>query len=102
MALEKKLSIWIITIIMVFLLQYSSSLEQMGVGADEEQVVAPCLFIFGDSLNDNGNNNFLISNAKANFWPFGIDFPNGATGRFCNGRTTSDIIGFSFHPISFR
>ncbi|XP_039164432.1 GDSL esterase/lipase At5g45670 [Eucalyptus grandis] len=52
----------------------------------------PCYFIFGDSLVDNGNNNNLETQAKANYPPFGIDFPDGATGRFTNGRTSVDII----------
>ncbi|KAJ4703734.1 GDSL esterase/lipase [Melia azedarach] len=53
----------------------------------------PCYFIFGDSLADNGNNNVLPTLARANFPPYGIDFPTGATGRFSNGRTAFDIIG---------
>ncbi|XVF87251.1 hypothetical protein PTKIN_Ptkin18bG0103800 [Pterospermum kingtungense] len=52
----------------------------------------PCYFIFGDSLVDNGNNNQLSSLAKANYRPYGIDFPNGPTGRFSNGKTTVDVI----------
>ncbi|KAK7306435.1 hypothetical protein VNO77_44375 [Canavalia gladiata] len=52
----------------------------------------PCLFIFGDSLSDSGNNNNLPTSAKANFRPYGIDFPTGPTGRFTNGRTHIDII----------
>ncbi|CAI0475368.1 unnamed protein product [Linum tenue] len=31
---------------------------------------------------------------KANYPPYGVDFPSGvATGRYSNGRTTADIIG---------
>ncbi|KAG6423617.1 hypothetical protein SASPL_114018 [Salvia splendens] len=52
----------------------------------------PCLFIFGDSLVDNGNNNNIQSLAKANYLPYGIDFPNGPTGRFSNGKTTVDVV----------
>lgn len=55
----------------------------------------PCYFIFGDSLVDNGNNNELYSKWKANYRPYGIDFPKVDTGRFCNGRTTADVIGIS-------
>ncbi|KAL9459847.1 hypothetical protein AB3S75_003118 [Citrus x aurantiifolia] len=55
-----------------------------------EQV--PCYFIFGDSLWDNGNNNALSTKAKANYPPYGIDFPEGATGRFTNGRNMGDIL----------
>ena len=56
---------------------------------------APCYFIFGDSLVDNGNNNMLNSLARANYMPYGIDFPNGPTGRFTNGKTTVDVISES-------
>jgi hypothetical protein len=52
----------------------------------------PCYFVFGDSLVDNGNNNDIASLARANYPPYGIDFPNGATGRFSNGLTTVDAI----------
>ncbi|KMZ58456.1 hypothetical protein ZOSMA_76G00120 [Zostera marina] len=52
----------------------------------------PCFFAFGDSLVDNGNNNEMASIARANYAPYGIDFPGGATGRFCNGKTTVDVI----------
>lgn len=53
----------------------------------------PCYFILGDSLSDNGNNNGLSTKAKANFKPYGIDFPVGPTGRFSNGRTIVDVTG---------
>ncbi|KDP25050.1 hypothetical protein JCGZ_22585 [Jatropha curcas] len=52
----------------------------------------PCYFIFGASYYDNGNNNRLLSAAKANFLPYGIDYPRGPTGRFTNGRTTADFL----------
>ncbi|KAL3527457.1 hypothetical protein ACH5RR_012113 [Cinchona calisaya] len=51
-------------------------------------------FVFGDSLTEVGNNNYLqLSLAKANYPFYGIDFTGGkATGRFTNGRTIGDII----------
>ncbi|KAL4614050.1 hypothetical protein ACB092_07G027500 [Castanea dentata] len=52
----------------------------------------PCFFIFGDSMSDNGNNNNLVTMAKANYQPYGIDFPEKPTGRFTNGRNLVDII----------
>lgn len=54
--------------------------------------IAPCYFIFGDSLVDSGNNNQLQSLARADYFPYGIDFQFGPTGRFCNGKTTVDVI----------
>ncbi|XVE82281.1 hypothetical protein DITRI_Ditri15bG0135600 [Diplodiscus trichospermus] len=52
----------------------------------------PANFVFGDSLVDAGNNNYIASLCKANVVPNGIDF-GGPTGRFTNGRTIVDIIG---------
>ena len=62
------------------------------------------LFIFGDSLVDVGNNNYLNTLSKANMTPNGIDCKASGgipTGRFTNGRTIGDIVGnflsFQFH-----
>uniref|UniRef100_A0A1J3JHD4 GDSL esterase/lipase n=1 Tax=Noccaea caerulescens TaxID=107243 RepID=A0A1J3JHD4_NOCCA len=53
-------------------------------------------FIFGDSLVDAGNNNYLPTLSRANMKPNGIDFKasgGNPTGRFTNGRTIGDIVG---------
>ncbi|KAL2550810.1 GDSL lipase/esterase domain-containing protein [Forsythia ovata] len=60
----------------------------LAIGAQQ----VPCFFIFGDSLIDNGNNNDLVTQAKANYLPYGIDFRGGPTGRFTNGLNTADIL----------
>ncbi|CAL1400768.1 unnamed protein product [Linum trigynum] len=52
----------------------------------------PCFFIFGDSLVDNGNNNHIKTLARADYPPYGIDFPGGPSGRFSNGKTTVDVV----------
>nr|GMD72734.1 GDSL esterase/lipase At1g71691-like [Ipomoea batatas] len=59
---------------------------------NERKALVPAMFIFGDSLIDNGNNNNLPSFAKANYFPYGIDFDGGPTGRFSNGFTMVDEI----------
>ncbi|XP_038716849.1 GDSL esterase/lipase At1g71250 [Tripterygium wilfordii] len=52
------------------------------------------MLVFGDSLVDDGNNNYLSSIARANYFPYGIDFMNiGHTGRFSNGKTVVDMLG---------
>ncbi|KAM7507651.1 hypothetical protein LguiA_018104 [Lonicera macranthoides] len=52
------------------------------------------MFVFGSSLVDNGNNNFLDALlAKADYLPYGIDFPLGPSGRFTNGKNVIDLIG---------
>ena len=54
-------------------------------------------FVFGDSLVDNGNNNYLATTARADSPPYGIDYPTGrATGRFSNGRNIPDFISSVF------
>uniref|UniRef100_A0A0D9VMM1 GDSL esterase/lipase n=1 Tax=Leersia perrieri TaxID=77586 RepID=A0A0D9VMM1_9ORYZ len=54
---------------------------------------ARAFFVFGDSLVDNGNNNYLITSARADSPPYGIDTPDHrATGRFSNGKNMPDII----------
>ncbi|KAL6903668.1 hypothetical protein ACP4OV_004481 [Aristida adscensionis] len=53
----------------------------------------PAFFVFGDSLVDNGNNNYLMTTARADAPPYGIDFPTHMpTGRFSNGLNIPDII----------
>ncbi|XP_074311683.1 GDSL esterase/lipase LTL1-like [Silene latifolia] len=53
-------------------------------------------FVFGDSLVDNGNNNYLATPARADSPPYGIDYPTRrATGRFSNGLNIPDIISES-------
>ncbi|KAM3191817.1 hypothetical protein ACQJBY_069198 [Aegilops geniculata] len=50
-------------------------------------------FVFGDSIVDPGNNNDRLTEAKANFPPYGQDFPGGvATGRFSNGKVPGDML----------
>lgn len=56
-------------------------------------VEAGAFFIFGDSLVDSGNNNFLVTTARADLPPYGIDYPSRRpTGRFSNGLNIPDII----------
>ena len=56
----------------------------------------PAIIVFGDSTVDAGNNNYVRTIARANFPPYGRDFPGGrATGRFCNGRLATDFVSES-------
>lgn len=78
---------WVVLVIVLL------GCTSLGRVVGEPQV--PCYFIFGDSLVDNGNNNNLLTLAKSNFSPYGIDFHSGPTGRFTNGRTVVDLTGVS-------
>lgn len=56
-------------------------------------VPARAFFVFGDSLVDSGNNNYLMTTARADSPPYGLDYPtHRATGRFSNGLNVPDII----------
>ncbi|KAL0398404.1 UNVERIFIED_CONTAM: GDSL esterase/lipase [Sesamum radiatum] len=72
----------------LFLLFLASNLQTIVAGKPK----VPCFFIFGDSLVDNGNNINRNTTAKVNYFPYGIDFPGGPTGRFNNGRNIADIL----------
>ncbi|GMY34847.1 GDSL esterase/lipase 1-like [Fagus crenata] len=60
------------------------------------------LFIFGDSLFDAGNNNYINTtvNYQANFEPYGESFFKYPTGRFSNGRLIPDFIA-EFAKLQF-
>ncbi|MFS7961989.1 putative triacylglycerol lipase [Helianthus anomalus] len=54
---------------------------------------ARAFFVFGDSLVDNGNNNYLATTARADNVPYGVDYPTRRpTGRFSNGYNIPDLI----------
>ncbi|KAI3993232.1 hypothetical protein MKX01_009975 [Papaver californicum] len=75
------------TVVVVTLLQCIANTEVV-VGAP----TVPAMFVFGDSLVDHGNNNYLSSIAKANYMPYGIDFNGWPTGRF------TDKMGIPYLP----
>ncbi|OWM67488.1 hypothetical protein CDL15_Pgr028351 [Punica granatum] len=51
------------------------------------------MFVFGSSVVDNGNNNFLQTLSRANYLPYGLDFPVApASGRFTNGKNIIDLL----------
>ncbi|KAM6575907.1 hypothetical protein CsatA_024234 [Cannabis sativa] len=76
---------------MLLLIIFLHNHNYYGVNGDPQ---VECFFIFGDSLSDSGNNNNLKTLSKANYKPYGIDFPKATpTGRFTNGQTVVDILG---------
>ncbi|KDP47150.1 hypothetical protein JCGZ_00041 [Jatropha curcas] len=74
---------------------------------DTANAEVPAVFILGDSTADTGTNNFLSGSIfKANFLPYGIDFPHSRpTGRFSNGFNSADFLakflGFKRSPLPF-
>ena len=51
------------------------------------------LFVFGDSQFDVGNNNYINTISKANYWPYGETTFKYPSGRFSDGRLVPDFIG---------
>ncbi|XP_028752061.1 GDSL esterase/lipase At5g33370-like [Neltuma alba] len=65
----------------------------MALAAASKAEGARAFFVFGDSLVDNGNNNYLATTARADAPPYGIDYPTRRpTGRFSNGYNIPDFI----------
>lgn len=59
-----------------------------------ENTTVPAIIVFGDSIVDAGNNDDLITEARCDYPPYGIDFDGGVpTGRFSNGKVPTDILG---------
>ncbi|KAK3027927.1 hypothetical protein RJ639_039394, partial [Escallonia herrerae] len=73
---------------------FSSLALCLGFSAAQQ---VPAMYVFGDSLVDVGNNNYLkVSLAKADFPHNGVDYPGGKpTGRFSNGKNAADFLGIS-------
>ncbi|CAN6206641.1 unnamed protein product [Urochloa humidicola] len=69
----------------------------------------PAVYVFGDSILDVGNNNYLPGKdvPRANMPFYGVDFPGGArpTGRWSNGYNVADFIakamGFERSPPAY-
>ncbi|GLJ08178.1 hypothetical protein SUGI_0083100 [Cryptomeria japonica] len=65
----------------------------VGVVDADAAPYAPAMFIFGDSLADFGNNNFIPeAKFRANITPYGISAFPKPTGRFSDGLLTFDYI----------
>ncbi|KAJ1289249.1 hypothetical protein BS78_02G149700 [Paspalum vaginatum] len=67
------------------------------VAAAAGKTKVPAIIVFGDSSVDTGNNNFIPTVARSNFWPYGRDYADGLpTGRFSNGRLATEFISEAF------
>lgn len=83
----------------VLVLVLSENWIEYGISQVDIDLSKGASYIFGDSLVDAGNNNYLQTLSKADTPPNGIDFKasgGNPTGRFTNGRTIGDIVG-KFH-----
>ncbi|KAI8013886.1 GDSL esterase/lipase [Camellia lanceoleosa] len=61
------------------------------------------VYTFGDSFVDPGNNDYIETNSKSNFPPYGRDFVNHIpTGRFSNGRLFPDFLAYSLGAKKYQ
>ncbi|XP_030461700.2 GDSL esterase/lipase At1g71250 isoform X1 [Syzygium oleosum] len=77
---------WLVAVLLMV-----SIVQCVNVALGSQKV--PAMFVFGDSIVDVGNNNYLRSYAKCNYPPYGIDYPGGPSGRFSNGKNIVDMLG---------
>ena len=65
--------------------------------SDDHEVEYKALFVFGDSLFDPGNNQYLpnitFEDDPSITWPYGETFFHHPNGRLCDGRIVPDFIG---------
>lgn len=89
MATRSRLQIYVLAFCATLLVQSGCN----GLSVHHRKHAA--LFIFGDSLFDVGNNNYIntSTNFQANFFPYGETFFGYSTGRVSDGRLIPDIIG---------
>ncbi|CAM0949525.1 unnamed protein product [Alopecurus aequalis] len=87
----------------------SASAASDGGQTRRRRAALPAVYVFGDSLVDVGNNDFLPPPAPKAGFPCGVDLPRGTpgrrTGRFTNGCNLADFVaqrvGFNMSPPAY-
>ncbi|KAH1250274.1 GDSL esterase/lipase [Glycine soja] len=66
----------------------------IGVIISRAEAKPRAFFVFGDSLVDNGNNNYMATTTCVDAPPYGIDYPpsHRPTGCFSNGYNIPNLI----------
>ncbi|KAJ4962514.1 hypothetical protein NE237_022453 [Protea cynaroides] len=81
-----------LVLLLSLLVCFTSQIIQKAIAAPANSTV-PAVLVFGDSMVDTGNNDYIPTLAKCNFRPYGRDFMGGIpTGRFSNGKVPPDLI----------
>uniref|UniRef100_A0ACD6AIG7 Uncharacterized protein n=1 Tax=Avena sativa TaxID=4498 RepID=A0ACD6AIG7_AVESA len=72
---------------------------------ENRQPLVNTVYVFGDSLVDVGNNDYLPAPAPRANRPYGMDLPGRPTGRFTNGYNLADVVsqrlGFETSPQAY-
>jgi len=87
----------------VLLWSFSTTvISLVGVVSLPNNESVPAVIVFGDSIVDTGNNNYIKTIVNCDFQPYGKDFGGGnqPTGRFSNGLIPSDFFGTNKNPYS--
>ncbi|KAL5206299.1 hypothetical protein ABZP36_034508 [Zizania latifolia] len=106
--MEERRSTVVAAATVMFVVVYLASSVVAGEVGGERQLQVPAMYVFGDSLVDVGNNDFLPPPApRAPRPPCGVDLPPeaGGGGRFTDGYNLADIIaqhvGFKMSPPAY-
>ncbi|CAM0908660.1 unnamed protein product [Alopecurus aequalis] len=83
----------------------SSVAAGAAVHGENDEPLVNAVYVFGDSLVDVGNNDYLPAPAPRANRPYGMDLPGRPTGRFTNGYNLADVIsqrlGFETSPQAY-
>ncbi|KAH1058735.1 hypothetical protein AAZX31_02G043800 [Glycine max] len=98
---QKLLSQWLLVILWCSII--ATIFQHVSVVSLPNNETVPAVIVFGDSIVDTGNNDYITTLVKCNFQPYGRDFGGGnqPTGRFSNGLVPSDIIAAKFGVKKF-
>ncbi|KAM0884438.1 hypothetical protein ACQ4PT_030979 [Festuca glaucescens] len=95
-------------LVVILAVVVSMSIQVLGAAAAAADQQVPAMYVFGDSLLDVGNNNYLPGQnvRRANTPLNGIDYPGSRpTGRLSNGYNVADYIaktlGFNESPPAY-
>lgn len=86
----------VLVVLLIFLhpISFISKAQALTKEKGDKKIKASAVLVFGDSTVDPGNNNYVSTIFKSNFLPYGRDLGSRKpTGRFTNGRLTTDFVG---------
>jgi hypothetical protein len=90
----------VISLVFFLVCMASRSLRTTEAVVEQSRLLVPSVYVFGDSIVDVGNNDFLPPPAPRARSPYGIDFAGtGMTGRFTNGYNLADLVGIYIYYL---
>ncbi|CAN8321891.1 unnamed protein product [Cochlearia groenlandica] len=98
MAISKLVSV----IFFIYIINLSTNAIQCRGNNNNNKLVTDqtALFVFGDSVVDVGNNVYIVTTVRSNFWPYGQTTFKFPTGRVSDGRLIPDFIAeYAWLPL---